>query len=658
MIPLFKSDQSLLASHDRERAVLLLIALEMQYRFKGTTYLCQREPVVLHVILPGEHVADWRCSYDRMTLWARTSVTQSMVQSERWGLPITIRFWAEGMWEPLGAVRIDQYVVPVGSVPTALPEPPQGVPAPSEIQARSQEPDLHVMIGTLCLLAGKIETAKEAFQRAIMLDSNHAEAWMYLGTAYYMEKDFPKAITLLRTSLKLNPDSTTAWQSLGNALSSMGSQAAAVACYVHVLSKEPENIATLHNLGNALLSMKQFALAEARLKTALQLNPNAAQTYNTLGNVFFAQDNFAAAAALYELSTVMGGRHAPAYTNFGNALLSLYRGQEAIRAYEKALVLEPKSPGVRYNLALAYLREGNYLCGWQEHEARWTFNELRIPKRKFKQPLWTGEQLAPDKTILVYSEQGLGDCIQFCRYLPMVQGTSSRSAKIIFEVPQRLYSLMEHNFPYAQIIKRGDSLPEFDVRVPLMSLPWVFKTEVNTIPTQLEYLSWPHKVDASSRSALNVGLSWAGNPAYKSDKTRSMDWEPLVDLPHDPPRCHYVCLQRDRPEDVVQLERALDMETPHDPVDMSDTAAIINTLDLVITTDTAVAHLAASMGKPVWLMLAYLPDWRWMNHREDSPWYPTMRLYRQTTPGDWTDVIQRISQALQHLVIFRGLMSA
>lgn len=651
---LFKDDQTFFATDERTRMALLLSALELRYRFACTSVWASEQgcEIVVGAEVPEDKFI-WETNVERLRYWAHSSVLQSRLMTARYGIPIAITFWAVGMWTPpLGAVRVDQVVVTPTEKPAVVPAGVVGLPEPSQARAKPKEPAFHVAVGCALYMHGKIEFAKEAFRKALVLDEDYADAWFHLGNMYYVELDYAKAVIYYRAALKCNSEHVLAWQSLGNALCSLQSYGPGMVCYNKAMSIDAESPGLKHNMGNALIGMKKYVEAEARLREALAADPAQEKTYNTLGNLYFSRSDYPAAAAHYEVCVLMRPSYGPAHTNLGNALLSMHDGPRAIQCYETGLKFDPSSAGVRYNLGLAYLREGRWAEGWRAHEARWDFKELKIPKRKFKVPLWDGRQFS-GKTLLVYAEQGLGDTIQFCRYIDQVVALAG-SGKIVFEVQERVERLMRYNFSLdglVEVVKRNDPLPHYDLRVPLMSLPLIFGTDLKTLIAPDKYLNWPRQHWTIS-APMVIGLSWAGNPKYKADNLRSIPVKMLTALPkHD--SVQYMSLQREKPEDVALLQEHFGtaISIPADPEDFADTAAVIAGLDIVLTSDTAVAHLAGAMGKTVWLMLCYLADWRWLNRGwEHSPWYPTMHIFRQERDGDWSNVIQRVGNTIENLV--------
>jgi tetratricopeptide (TPR) repeat protein len=361
--------------------------------------------------------------------------------------------------------------------------------------------------------------------------------------------------------------------------------------------------------------------------------------------------------------------HRTAASNRGNALLRLGRCAEAEAAHQASLQCDPHHPGVRYNLALTQFRLGNFAQGWPNYEIRWQFREVHPRPRVFYQPRWQGEPLTAPASLFIYSEQGLGDTIQFLRYLPLV-AERSPNTHLILEVQPLLVRLLA---PYAtslqsavsgltvEILSHGQPLPPFTHHVPLLSLPAIFQTSLETIPAaSLEskpYLQAdPQLIEqrAAELSALGdhshpkIGLNWAGNPNYGSDHERSttlQNFLPLLEIPN----ISWLSLQHGLPsQQIAQLPSHLQpFDASSNDHDLADTAALIANLDLVITTDTAIAHLAGAMGKPLWILLPWQSDWRWMQHRLTTPWYPQARLFRQPSPHNWFELVEHLSDELR-----------
>ncbi len=463
---------------------------------------------------------------------------------------------------------------------------------------------------------GEIEEAIAAYQMAIQLNPNGADTFMNLGDALKDRGRLDEAIDAFRAAVRLKPDVAKAHNQLGTALYGRRRLDEAIATYRTVVRLKPDHAAAHSNLGIALCDAGQLDEAIAECRTAIRLKSDLAE----------------------------------AHSNLGNALGDHGRLDEAISAYRDAIALKGDLAGAHWNLGTALLMKGDYAQGWPEYEWRWKVKELPSP-RDVPQPLWDGGDLA-GRTILLRHEQGFGDTIQFLRYVPLV---IQRGGKVIVECQQDLWRLLQSNAREWQVVAEGESLPAFDVHCPLGSLPLAFGTTLQDIPAEVPYLSaddaaaarWRDRLGGDS-GALNVGLVWAGNPAFRGDRLRSPRelslYSPLAAVKN----VRFFSLQKgEAAKQAAHPPAGMNLtDWTSDFGDFADTAALIANLDLVISSDTAVAHLAGAMGKPVWVILPLSPDWRWMLDRSDNPWYPTMRLFRQTKVGQWTDVIEQVAGAL------------
>jgi hypothetical protein len=352
--------------------------------------------------------------------------------------------------------------------------------------------------------------------------------------------------------------------------------------------------------------------------------------------------------ASYDRAVSLRPHYADAHNNRGQSLRDVKRYEEALASYDAALAVQPGHVMAHCNSAAVRLLLGDFKRGWSDYEWRWKKASVVRSNRNFPQPQWRGEDIA-GKTILLHSEQGFGDTIQFCRYVPLVV---ARSAQVVFEVQAQLHALMAGIPGAAQVVARGSPLPAFDVHCPMLSLPLAFGTELGTIPAERAYLSVPEEKARNWRMRLAaerrclVGLAWSGSRGHEEDRKRSIALDTLLPLLDSD--ATIVSLQKDvRSADAAVLNARSDILHFGDEWhDFSDTAALISQLDLVISVDTSVAHLAAALGKPTWLLLPEVPDFRWLLGREDSPWYPAMRLFRQDEHRDWESVIARVRDAL------------
>jgi tetratricopeptide (TPR) repeat protein len=519
------------------------------------------------------------------------------------------------------------------------------------IECLPAQAEFHFGLGYALGRLGNLPQARRAFNDALQLRPHFPEAHLNLGNLYYDHGNFGVAAASYRRALLDRPGYAKAATNLGNALVKLNRIADAIHCYRHALALEPQSAIVQHALGNALTTAKDWAPAEKCLHKALELDPANAEIHNSLGNLFYSQKQMHSAAARYRQAMELDADYAKAHVNLGNAVLALGDLKEARACYQRGLALDPESPGAIYNMSLAHLRAGEYAAGWKGYEARWSFEELHLRQRLFPQARWIGQPLA-GKTILLHAEQGLGDTLQFVRYAPLV---AARGARIILEVRPPLERLLRGLPGVSEVLARGAKLPGFDYHSPLMSLPAVFETEPATIPTPEGYLHVPETEIEAAYAAypgegLRVGIAWAGNPKHKADATRSLPLRAFLPLAEIPGLTLFSLQKGPATGQLAALRESLPIQdTPAAHADFYQTALMMSTLDLVISVDTSVAHLAGAIGKPFWVLLSRVADWRWMETREDSPWYRSATLFRQTAPGDWHGVIERIVGELRRV---------
>ena len=414
----------------------------------------------------------------------------------------------------------------------------------------------------------------------------------------------------------------------------------------------------MSNRANALYELKRFEEALASCDRALTLRPDYAEALLNRGATLHELKRFEEALESYDRALMLRPDYAEALSNRGWTLHELKRFDEALASYDRALMLRPDYADAHFNEACCRMLIGDFNRGWEKNEWRWETGQARNTKRNFAQPLWVGSNEITGKTILLHAEQGFGDTIQFCRYVPLV---TQRAARVILEVQRPLHGLMCTLPGATRIISRGDPLPDFDMHCPLFSLPLALGTRLETIPSRVPYLTpsgahlekWKRRLPASG--GARVGISWAGNPKFRTDFNRSIGLRPLLPLLAQT-GVQFFGLQKDLREGDRELLR----QNPQivylgDEIQsFDDTAAIISLMDLVISSDTSIVHLAGALGKPTWVLLQFVPDWRWLLDRDDSPWYPTARLFRQDDTREWDNVIARVDAALHDFVSLGG----
>jgi Flp pilus assembly protein TadD len=471
------------------------------------------------------------------------------------------------------------------------------------------------------------------------------------GFQLHLHNRMEEAEPFYQRALALDPDFKEAWMNLGLVTLSRGRLDEALACQRQALRLDPDSADAQNNLGMVHYAQGNIAEAENCFRTALRLRPDHANATLNLGSTRQILNDIQGADRLFRRALTLRVDPARAKSNLSLALMEQVRPEEAELCCREALALRPDYPEARSNLALALLSMGRLEEGWREYESRWEVEAMGGRAPVLSQPRWTGQELNGE-TVLLYAEQGFGDTLQFCRYAPMVAAAGGR---VLLVVPKALRRVMTTLDGVAEVLSEDDyDLLPFDYHCPLLSLPFAFGTTMATIPAPTSYL----RADPSRWAdflgelpGLKVGLVWAGKSrtaqphAVAIDKRRSMrlaDMAPLLSVPG----CSFVSLQLGRPASQMQDLPGLH-DVSHRMNDWADTADLIAGLDLVIAVDTAVVHLAGALGKPVWMLNRFDSCWRWFLNRDDTPWYPTMRQFRQTSRGDWAGVIGRARDALR-----------
>lgn len=453
----------------------------------------------------------------------------------------------------------------------------------------------------------------------------------------------------LDRAIALKPDCAEAYFRRGDVLQDLGRMQDALASYDQAVTFKNDYAAAYCNRGNVLKDLKRFEQALENYDHAIALQPDLAAAHHNRGIVLQKLDRLEEALASYDRMIALQPDFPPTHYNRGNVLKDLKRLTEAVESYDRTIALLPDHAMSHVNKALILLLLGNYREGWPLYEWRWK-HELKGEARRFTQPLWLGEEPLVGRTLLIHSEQGLGDAIQFCRYAKMAE---DKGAKVVLEAPQELVSVLKTLSGDITFIEKVKPLPKFDLQCPMMSLPLAFKTTVETVPDEIPYLFadrdkkvvWREKLGTAATH--KIGLAWSGRTGHKNDRQRSLELKTLIPLMNLPFEFH--SLQTEYRENEKPLLESLPNLKDHsgELKDFSDTAALISEMDLILSVDTSVAHLAGALGKKVWILLPSLPDFRWLLKRPDSPWYPTVKLWRQPESGRWEPVLKDVVEELK-----------
>lgn len=536
----------------------------------------------------------------------------------RWALPLAMAHWLEGRYSDALAALLE----------------------PSVAQASEPLWLYHNLVGMVARkVDGETARAATAFERSLELDPNRPDT-LYNFANLLKDDDPERAVVLYRRSLVLEPSAASAW----------------------------------HNYGTALNSLTQYQEALGALRLSLRLDPLVADVWCNLGLAYFGLEDFASAERAFRHAIALDASHAPSHTNLGNALISVLQPEEALQYLERGVELDQSSTHSLWNLALAYLLLGDYAKGWEYYEVRFDnedFEHVTIPTSGPRLRDLADAPQVGQPPLVVWSEQGLGDAIQFCRYLNLLDAAA---IPYVFLTRPSLMTLMRDWTGLGERVQAiGSTDPEADTRphVALMSLPRLFGTELHTVPSICPYLQAPAPPREALRvvnppGGISVGIVWASNPDNKAMyRHKSLPlallmplFERLIDL--DLIELHSLQFGADAEQIAPWRDRQEIHEWNNRLTDFADTAQLLRQLDLVITVDTAVAHLAGALNKPTWVLLPQNADFRWLRQRPDSPWYPSMRLFRQQAHGDWQSVADQLDEAFDTMLLLdtKALVSA
>ena len=533
-----------------------------------------------------------------------------------------------------------------------------------------------------CLADDELLRAKAIYQEILAMDPRHGDALQMLGIVDTELGLLDSAVDLLCKSIELNPDSDNAYYHLGFAMCKLEQFAAGLECFDKVLALNPGHVQAVCDRASALIELGQLDEAVAGYDHAIRLRADYAEAYsyrgNALlalrrtdeaiasfdrsiaiqtspgahlnrGNAYQALGAYQTAIDSYDAAIALRHDYAMAYSNRGVSLKHLHRLDEAIASSGKAIAADPNYADAHWNRGLTYLLKGDLGQGFLGYQWRWETDKFKKIRRTFAQPLWLGTPSIRGKKLLIHGEQGFGDTIQFARYAELVEQAGGH---VVYEVEPPLFSLFQALPGVGTLLRQGDPLPDFDYYCPVMSLPLALQTDTASIPSCRRYLNaddtkrerWAQVL--GSKTVPRVGLVWSGSPTHDDDLNRSIGLSALITSL--PAGFEYFSLQKDvRTADMTALAGSQHVRHFGEQiVDFADTAALCELMDLVISVDTSVAHLSGALGVPTWVLLTHLPDWRWLLERRDSPWYPSVRLYRQSRARHWDDVLQSVANDL------------
>ena len=536
-------------------------------------------------------------------------------------------------------------------------------------QAIRCKPDLiraYNDLGISLSRAGRWEEAGASFQQAIRLKPDYAEAHNNLGSVFRELGKHGEALASFQQAVRCAPHFSVGFNNLGVAFLQAGRLAEALESFQQATRLAPEFAEARQNAGIVLNRLGRLEEASQSFQHALRLTPDAVESLVGLASVFHQQNKFDEAINTSRRALELKPDHAEAHNNLGQMLLETGQTEAALAEYGRALLLKPDYADAHWNRGLLLLLLGRFRDGWLEYQWRRVLKKMSF--EPLRRPLWDGSALN-GRTILLHSEQGAGDIFQAIRFAPVVK---KLGATVVVSCPGRLLPLLSRCPGIDQLAARESTLPHFDVHAPLMSLPGILGTKIETIPAEVPYifaepgLTEYWRGELCNWPGLKVGIAWQGDPKFPGDRQRSIPLQSFVRLGKiqtdretrrqgDRETIHFFSVQKGLgSEQLAEVSGELAITNLGPRLDETagafmDTAAVMKNLDVVVTSDTSIAHLAGALGVRVWLAATLVPDWRWLLGREDSPWYPNMRLFRQSRKGDWDGVFERIAAELRTL---------
>ncbi len=511
--------------------------------------------------------------------------------------------------------------------------------------------------------AGDLQKAEVLYRQVLQLEPNQSDAWHLLGVIYSERRQHEQSLEFIDKAIAIRPNVASFYYNRGNSLKKLKRLEEAIASYDQAISLNPNYAEAFNNQGASLHELARFDEALTSYDRAIALKSDFAVAFNNRGNTLKELKRLDEALSSYDQAISLKSSYAEAFSNRGNALRGLKRLDEALSSYDRAIALNSDYVKAYFHKSLVLLSTGNFKQGWPLYEWRLKRAEPSITLRRFTQPLWLGEQDIKGKTVLLHPEQGLGDTIQFCRYAQLVK---ARGATVILEAPPPLMHVLNTLSGVDMLVEADGTEPpiHYDFHCPLMSLPLAFKTDVHSIPHPEAYLfaapdktnAWKHKLGEHSK--LRVGVVWNGGfrpnqpEIWAVNERRNIALDIFAAGLNEVDACFYSLQKGDPAESEIRGKesqywpRGNFINYADEIVDFSDTAALIKNMDLVISVDTSTAHLAAALGTPTWVLNRFDSCWRWLQDRDDSPWYASIKLYRQEADMQWQPVLQRMARDL------------
>jgi len=500
--------------------------------------------------------------------------------------------------------------------------------------------------------SGQIVPAIPLYRQILALDSRHGDANHLLGLALHQTGHDDEAIPLFNRALMIMPDNAACLGNFGELWRKQKNYKKAMECYEKLLVLTPNDNQIRELWGEALIKLERYEEAVAYFQKQIDAGKDNADTWWSMSEILRMMDRVEESVQASLKATQMNPNSEGAWHSLGWNLIKIGKVRESIPCFNRAIALKPDRALLYWRRAWALMLLGQYEQAWADYEARWYDEDLQLKDRRpFPGPLWQGQDLT-GKTLFIHLEQGIGDTFQFMRYLPMVQ---ARGGKLVVEAHSNFFSLIVRSFPGIEFRHEPVLVPQYDYHLPLLSLPHVFATTLATVPAKVPYLvpdrekveAWRQRL--AGEAGLKVGIAWAGSPMHKNDRQRSIRLQCLAPLAQVA-GVQFVSLQKGPgAEQLAQTPDFKMLDWTEELNDWDDTAALVSALDLVIAVDTSVAHLAGALARSTWTLLPFAPDFRWMIDRDDTPWYPTMRLFRQPALRDWESVVQTVAQSLRQL---------